>query len=109
MISDDVDCKIEIAQNEILTLFLKLWNYKYCICVFQRAGPKLTNPPPREDAKEDNLEVILEVNVSWDNVVDFIGMIGVNFAAARSSTFLAMAKVSTLQEKREHFAFSKNK
>jgi len=74
-----------------------------------RAGPKLTNPPLREDAKEANLEAIIEVNVLDANLVDFIGIIGVILSAARSSTFLAMAKVSTLQEKREHDAFCNEK
>ena len=75
------------------------------VCVFLRAGLKLTKPLPREDVKEANLEAILEVNVSRDSVLGFNGIIGVSFAASRSSTFLAMAKVSTLQEKREHQAF----
>ena len=58
-------------------------------------GIKRTKPPNVEDA---TLDVIAELKDSLENcLVTSAGTIGVILAAAISSTFLAIARVSTLQ------------
>lgn len=91
MSSDDSpDCR---TTKEITKLF---WNsVGFCVA---KGGQwfKLTMPPAREDA---SLEILEEKAVLDVCVPASTGSIGVILAAARSSTFLATAIVSTLLNK----------